>query len=59
MNNMYREWKKERGEEAWNSITKIAELYEKWRNNGSCSSDIYDVFEQSLDILEEDGWIEE
>lgn len=51
MNNMYREWKKERGEEAWDTIHDIVEVFD---DDGI---DNFDKFDKIKEILERDNWI--
>lgn len=55
MSNEYKEWKKVRGEEAMDTIAKIAEIIEAWEEfkDGGAG---YECFSQIRDIMKKDGW---
>ncbi len=57
MNNMYKEWKADRREEAWDDIHKIVDFIEDWKNKGSKSSDIIYEFLEIVKVIEEGGWL--
>lgn len=55
MSSVYREWKQDRGEEAMDTIAKIAEVIEAWEEfkDGGAG---YECFSQIRDIMKKDGW---
>lgn len=56
MSNEYKEWKKERSEEAMDTIAKIVgviEVWEEFKDGGAG----YECFSQIRDIMKKDGWI--
>ena len=57
MSNPYKEWEKDREEEAWDDIHKIVDFIEDWKNKGSKSSDIIYVLLDIVRVIEEGGWV--
>ena len=56
MSNEYKDWKRDRNEEAMETIDKIAEVIEAWEEfkDGGAG---YECFSQIRDIMKKDGWI--
>ena len=56
MSNEYKEWEKDRAEEAWDTLNKIAEVIEDWEifKDGGAG---YECFSQIRDIMKKDGWV--
>lgn len=56
MSNEYKDWFDDRAYEAWDDITKIAELIEEWEEfkDGSQS---YEYFSKIRDVMKKGGWI--
>lgn len=56
MSNEYRDWFDDRAHEAWEDLTKIAEIVERWQEAGS-GDGIVDGWFDIKNILEEGGWL--
>ena len=56
MSNEYKEWEEDRKIEAWDDICKIAEVVEKWRDEG-LGDGLCDSFLEIVDILDKGGWV--
>ena len=56
MSNEYKEWERDRSEEAMETIDKIAEVIKSWEEfkDGGAG---YECFSQIRDIMKKDGWI--
>lgn len=54
MSNEYKDWFDDRAHEAWEDLTKIAELWEEWEKARNSSFDFYWKIKK---VLEEGGWI--
>lgn len=52
MSNEYKEWEKDRAEEAWNDINKIAEIAEL-DNHANTEECFYKI----VNVLKEGGWL--
>ena len=57
MSNPYKEWIEDRQEDAFEDISKIAVLYDKWKDEPN-ASDIINIFFEVKEILEKGDWIE-
>ena len=56
MSNPYKEWIEDRQEDAFEDISKIAILYDKWKEEPN-ASDIINIFFEVKEILEKGDWI--
>lgn len=56
MSNAYREWERDRGQEAWTDLLRIAELWEELSNVQSVTS-ISAIMDKIDTILKEGEWI--
>lgn len=57
MSNEYKEWYTDRKEEAWNDLTKIAEIFESSGEDIKYQGYFYDKYEEIKEILIHGDWI--